>query len=51
MSRMPPSSSRQDDPRIIVLDLLEAVLVRKRLLDESLDRDPRLGGGNTSLPG
>lgn len=38
MARSKPSQ----DPRAIALDLLEAVLVNKRLLDEVLDSEPRL---------
>ncbi|MBR9973658.1 RsmB/NOP family class I SAM-dependent RNA methyltransferase [Magnetospirillum sulfuroxidans] len=37
MARTPPL-----DPRSIVLDLLDSVLAQKRLLDESLDSEPRL---------
>lgn len=38
MARSKPSA----DPRTVALDLLDAVLVQKRLLDEALDSDPRL---------
>lgn len=37
-----PRDSQADDPRVVVLDLLDAVLAKKRLLDEALDTDPRL---------
>lgn len=37
-----PASSRSGDPRIVVLDVLEAVLSHKKLLDEVLDADQRL---------
>jgi 16S rRNA (cytosine967-C5)-methyltransferase len=36
-------SRKSADPRAVALDLLEAVLVDKRLLDEALDGDRRLG--------
>jgi 16S rRNA (cytosine967-C5)-methyltransferase len=36
-------SRKTSDPRAVALDLLEAVLADKRLLDEALDADPRLG--------
>ncbi|MGE4279718.1 MAG: RsmB/NOP family class I SAM-dependent RNA methyltransferase [Magnetospirillum sp.] len=42
MTRTPSPSSRPADPRVVVLDLLEAVLGHKKLLDEVLDSDPRL---------
>jgi 16S rRNA (cytosine967-C5)-methyltransferase len=35
-------SAASTDPRFIVLDLLDAVLTQKRLLDEALDQDGRL---------
>lgn len=35
--------SRSPDPRLVALDLLHAVLVDKRLLDEALDAEKRLG--------
>lgn len=41
MARSPSSSSA--NPRIVALDLLHAVLVDKRLLDEVLDSEKRLG--------
>lgn len=37
-----PRAPRPADPRVIVLDLLEAVLGHKKLLDEVLDSDQRL---------
>lgn len=40
---MARSPSKSLNPRMIVLDLLDAVLVQRRLLDEVLDSDPRLG--------
>lgn len=36
-------TSSPANPRAVALDLLEAVLVHKRLLDEALDAEPRLG--------
>lgn len=42
MTRTPSSSARLADPRVVVLDLLEAVLGHKKLLDEVLDSDTRL---------
>jgi len=40
---MARSPSKPVNPRLVVLDLLEAVLVQRRLLDEVLDSEPRLG--------
>jgi 16S rRNA (cytosine967-C5)-methyltransferase len=37
-----PSSSSSADPRAVALDLLDAVLVGKRLLDEALESEKRL---------
>lgn len=42
MARKPSPPSHAGDPRSVVLDLLEAVLAQKRLLDEALESDPHL---------
>jgi len=42
MTRTLSSTPRTGDPRIVVLDVLEAVLGHKKLLDEVLDSDQRL---------
>lgn len=42
MAKASSPPSRAADPRSIVLDLLDCVLAQKRLLDETLDSEPRL---------